>query len=209
MTAQIEQVGGSQTRRAGAHYGHPLAGAVGGRAGLQKPRAVPVLDDGVLVFLDGDGIAGGHAAGAGGLAQGGADPAGELRKTVGGGQAAQSQLPAALADQIVPLGDEVVQRATAGHAADHHAALAEGDAAVHAAGALDLLFVTMQRDMKFVEIGNAFFGRQLGAGLPRILHKACGCSHDTAASFTVRSSSRRMLRFGPARCPRPSLPSGR
>jgi hypothetical protein len=71
------------------------------------------------------------------------------------------QIPLALIDQVVPLGDQVVQRAAAEHAAQLNAALAEGDAAVHAACALGLLLVGVQRDVKLVKIPDALLGRQL------------------------------------------------
>ena len=51
--------------------------------------------------------------------------------------------------------------AGAGGAAQLNAALAEGDAAVHAACALGLLLVGVQRDVKLVKIPDALLGRQL------------------------------------------------
>ena len=72
-----------------------------------------------------------------------------------------SQIPLALVDQVVPLRDQVIQRAAAEHTAQLDAALAEGDAAVHAACALGLLLVGMQRDVKLVKILDALLGRQL------------------------------------------------
>ena len=98
----------------------------------------------------------------------------------------QRQIPFALIDQVVPFRDQVVQRAAAGHAADHHAALAEGHAAVHAAGALGLLLILGQRQMKLVKILNALARRQLGAGLPRDFHKSCRFSHDFCLLYLLR-----------------------
>ena len=42
---------------------------------------------------------------------------------------------------------------------------------------LGLLFIRGQGNMKFVKVANAFFGRQLGAGLPLDLQKSTQFSH--------------------------------
>ena len=115
MTPDVEVFGHRQARRAAADDGHALAGAGRRRGGMEPALGVARLHDGVFVLPDSDAAAGDVAAGAGGLTQGRADPARELRETVGGAQAAEGQLPFALIDQIVPLGDEVVQRAAGGH----------------------------------------------------------------------------------------------
>ena len=128
---------------------------------MDRAALVAVFHDGTLVLLDSDRVAGDIAAGAGGFAQSGADPAGELWVAVRGNQAVYGQIPLALVDQVVPLRDQVIQRAAAEHTAQLDAALAEGDAAVHAACALGLLLVGMQRDVKLVKILDALLGRQL------------------------------------------------
>jgi hypothetical protein len=61
------------------------------------------------------------------LARRGADEAGELGEVVGRVQLLDGALPVAAVDEVVPVGDQVPQRA---------ALVAEGDAAVHAAPAL-------------------------------------------------------------------------
>ena len=123
---------GGQASRAAAHHGDPLAGVLLGRLGT-NPALVPgALDDAALDDLDGDGrlVDAQHA---GGLAGSGTDAAGELGKVVGGVQAADGCLPAAVVGQVVPVGNEVVDRA---------AGVAEGHAAIHAASALlALLFL--------------------------------------------------------------------
>ena len=98
--------------------------------------------------LDGDGrlIDAQHA---GGLAGRGADAAGELGEVVGGVQAANGALPAAVVDQVVPVGDEVVDRA---------AGVAEGHAAIHAAGALLALLFFGERLVDFEPVVDALFG---------------------------------------------------
>lgn len=46
------------------------------------------------------------------------------------------------------------------HAADHHACLAEGNAASHAACSLKFLFLFIKRSTELLEIGNSYFWRQ-------------------------------------------------
>ena len=75
----------------GMASGCPLNSAGRGRGGMEPALGVAGLHDGVFVLADGDAAAGHIAAGAGGLAQGGADPAGELREAVGGAQAVDVQ----------------------------------------------------------------------------------------------------------------------
>ena len=198
MAPDVEVFGHRQARRAAADDGHALAGAGRRRGGMEPALGVARLHDGVFVLPDSDAAAGDVAAGAGGLTQGRADPARELRETVGGAQAAECQLPLALIDQIVPLGDEVVQRAAGGHAADHHARLAEGDAAVHAARCLGLLLLPGEPDVKFVKVFNALQRRNIRAGLARVIHKTSEFCHDVPL-LTCSSARRRMLRSAPAR----------
>ena len=137
----------------------------------------------MLVFAHGDAAAGHIPAGAGGLAQGGAHPAGKLREAVGGHQAVERKLPLAVVHQIVPLRDEVVQRTAGGHAADHHARLTEGHAAVHAAGGLRLLLLPREPDVELVKIFKALQRRNVRAGLARIIHKSCCLTHAAAPPY--------------------------
>ena len=103
--------------------------------GPDKPCFPGVFNGSQLVFLDGDRFAV-EAAGAGRLAQGRADPAGEFGEVVGLEQPLDGVSEVAGIDQIVPLGDQVVQRTAGNHAVQDGAGLAEGDAALHAAGSL-------------------------------------------------------------------------
>ena len=205
VAALIQVFGHRKARGAAAHHGYALAGAGGRRCGVQPALGVGRLNDGVLILAHGHAAAGHVPAGAGGLAQGGAHPAGEFRKTVGGHQPVHGQLPLAVIDQIVPLRDEVVQRAAGGHAADHHARLAEGNTAVHAARRLGLLLLAGEPDVKFVEIFHALQRRHIRAGLARIIDKSCCLTHN-AALLTCSSARRRMLQSGPVRRPDRALP---
>jgi len=83
-----------------------------------------VVDDGALDVLDGDWL-GVDAEDTRALAGSGAHTAGELGEAVGLQQLEQGLLPVSLEDEVVPLGDDVAQRAAV-------LGLAEGYAAVHA-----------------------------------------------------------------------------
>ncbi len=64
------------------------------------------------------------------------NPAGKFRKIVGLVQALQSLFPQAAIYEIVPLGNEIVDRAARRHAADQLAGVTKGNTAIHAARAL-------------------------------------------------------------------------
>src|SRR5207247_7163012 len=86
-----------------------------------------VVDDRVLDLLDRDRVALADLEHARGLARRRAQSAGELREVVRRVQLADRLGPAAAVDEVVPVRDEVPQRA---------AAVAERHAALHAARAL-------------------------------------------------------------------------
>ena len=83
VAALVQQVGHRKPRRACTNDRNRLAGAGRRRHGVDSAALVAVFYDGAFVLFHGHRVAGGHAAGAGGLAQSGADPAGKLRVAVG------------------------------------------------------------------------------------------------------------------------------
>ncbi len=125
--ARLVQLGGDrEAGRAGADDADRLAGATVGRLGDDPALLVGALDDRQLDLLDRDRVVvdGQHARR---LARRRADPARELGEVVGRVQLDDRVLPAVAEDEVVPVGDQVPERA---------ALVAERDAAVHAAGAL-------------------------------------------------------------------------
>ena len=78
----VEIVGCGQPGGAGADHGNGQARPTLGRPWGHPALLEGVVDDGPFVVPDGHGLTG-EAAGAGTLAGGGADPAGELREAVG------------------------------------------------------------------------------------------------------------------------------
>src|SRR5207302_11220028 len=122
-------------RRTGADDGDLLAGL--DRRWLRNRPALRdgAVGDGALDGLDGDRIVV-DVERAGGLARRRADAAGHFRKIIGAVQIARGLLPVAAIDEIVPVGDLVVDRAASGRPGDIGVALAIGDAAIHAARGL-------------------------------------------------------------------------
>ena len=128
VAGAVELVGGGEAGGPGADDRDGLARAVLGDGDPDPAVFIGAVDDRDLDRLDGHRrlVDAQHARV---LARGGADAAGELGEVVGLGQAVIRLFPLAVVDQVVPLGDEVVDRAA-------RVGLAERDAAVHAAGAL-------------------------------------------------------------------------
>ena len=113
-----------------------------------------MIDDVLLDQLDGDRLFV-DAQHAGFFARGRADPAGEFGEVVGLEQHVQGVFPAVLVNQVIPLGDDVAQRA---------AVVAERDAAVHAACALGAELVLGELVVDLLPVEDAQLdGRRLGS----------------------------------------------
>src|SRR5690606_23427091 len=115
-----------QASRARADHGDFLARLATGRLGRHPALRPALVDNGVLDGLDAHRIVV-DVQGTGRLAGGGTHAAGELGEVVGGVQHFQRAMPILLVDQVVPVGNDVVDGTAAG---------AERNAAVHTAGAL-------------------------------------------------------------------------
>ena len=100
---------------------------------------------------------------AGGFARRGTNPAGELREIVGRVQRAHRFFPAALVHQVVPVGNEVVQRA---------ARVAERHAAIHAARALRPQLLLGRSRINLEPVVDPFGDRPPLGISRRILHKS-------------------------------------
>jgi hypothetical protein len=128
---------GRQSGRTGADDGDGLAG-LDLRRLRHDPAFFPAfVDDRMLDRLDAHGV-GIDVQRARGFTRGRTDAAGKIREVVGRVQDGQRLLPVAAVHQVVPVGNDVVDRA---------AGIAEGNAAVHAARALQAgLFVVESDD---------------------------------------------------------------
>ena len=115
---------------------------------------------------------------AGRLARGRAEPPGELREVVGGVQPLHRFLALVPPDQVIPLGNQVAQRA---------ALVAERDAAVHAAAGLgleDSLFLGL---IDFLPVHDADRNRTAGLGFAlTYFQKSAWISHRSPPEFETK-----------------------
>ena len=125
VACPVELVRGGESPGSAPHDGDLPAGARGRRKGYDPPLFEGPIDDGPFDPLDRHrGIRDPENAGV--FAGSGADTPGPFGEIVGPGQALVGFPPPAAEDQVVPLGDQVVDRTP-------RIGLTEGDAAVHAA----------------------------------------------------------------------------
>ncbi len=143
----------------------PVRTAAG--SGTMKPswkaRSMMALFD----LLDGDRrlVDAQHARG---FARRRTDAAGEFREVVGGVQLPHGLAPAAAVDQIVPIGNQVGERA---------AGMAERNAAIHAARALRAESFLREGLIDFEPVLDALGGRTALGHFARIFHEAGDFTH--------------------------------
>ncbi|CAB4696754.1 unannotated protein [freshwater metagenome] len=198
VTGPGELLSRRETGRAGADDRDRATGEPLGRLGPHEAGLPRLVDDRDLDVLDGDRVLV-DAQHAGRLARRRTEATGELREVVGRVQALDGTLPVVAPDQVVPLRDDVAQRATL---------VAERDAAVHAPAGL-------RRDdreqraadpvgVDLVPVADALLDGAAGRDLAALLQEALRVSHGAPPSSRGRSRCRR------ARLPRPSpWPPGR
>lgn len=116
-----------------------------------------------------------HDAGA--LAGRGADAPGEVREIVRAVEAIQRLLPASAVDQVIPLGDQIVDRTARGHAVDEFARVAERDSAVHAARTLLAELFLLHVLVKFLPVAHAFGGRAIDRQFAQVIDESGWLSH--------------------------------
>src|SRR5262249_25159654 len=93
------------------HHRDGFAGPGRGRLRLHPAFRESAIHDGAFDGLDGDGIVA-NVECARSFARGRTDATGELRKIVGRMQVARRLLPRARIDEVIPVGDLVVDRAS-------------------------------------------------------------------------------------------------
>ena len=175
-------LGDGEPGGAGTDDGDRLAGQAGRRQRVDPAVVEGLVDDGHLDLLDGHGglVDAQHA---GRLAGGRAQPAGELGEVVGGVQPLNRFLALVPPDEVVPLRNEVAQRA---------ALVAERDAAVHAAAGLalqDTLFLGLV-DLLPVHDADRNGTARLGFTLT-YFQKSAWISHRSPPGFETKLLRRR------------------
>ena len=155
------------TGRPGPDHGDTLAGLVRRDLRLDPALFPGLLDDRQLDVLDRDRRVV-DVQRTGGLARGRADPPSELGEVVGRVQDIDRRPPVALIDQIVPVGDQVVDRT---------ALVTKRDPAVHAACALLADLLIRQRNGELVVVSDTIGDRRVAAIHPRDLFETCWLAH--------------------------------
>ena len=167
MAGAVELLRGGQAGRSAADDGHSLAGARRRRLGHDPAFVEAAIGDRHLDLLDRDGIFV-DAQHAGRLARRGTDAAGELGKVVRRVQPVAGLAPLVAIDQVVPVGNDVSQRA---------AGVAKRNAAVHAPRALRLQFLRRQDLEKLVVMLESLGHGLLGHVVAAILHESANVTH--------------------------------
>src|SRR5260221_14127965 len=127
MTGPVQLLCGGEARRAGADDRDRASRALARRLRDDPPLFPRAVDDRELDLLDRHRVPLVDLEHAGGLAGRRAEAAGELREVVRAMQLLDRLREALAVDEVVPVGNQVAQRA---------AVMAEGNAALHAARAL-------------------------------------------------------------------------
>ncbi len=135
VTCRIELSGAGQARWARANHGDLLAGSRLWWIGSDPVMLPTMIDDRALDVLDRDWRLM-NAAAASAFAWSWANSASELREVVRQMQAIQGFSPTSAIDEVIPFGDQVVDRATRSHALQKTTGMAKRNTTIHAARAL-------------------------------------------------------------------------
>ena len=92
-------------------------------------------------------------------------------------QAGERFAPEVAIDEVVPLRDQVVDRAAGGHAVEKLAGMAERNAAIHATRALVAEFPLLHVHMEFVPVAHAFQRRAVHGQFPQIFDESSWLTH--------------------------------
>ncbi len=182
--------GARQLLRAGeaggtrAHHRDALAAVMGGDERLDPAFGPALLDDGVLDRLDRHRLVD-EVQGAGRFARRRADAAGKVREIVGEMERRECRLHVRLVDEVVPVGNEIVDRT---------GVMAERRAAIHAARALAAQLVVRQRPGELAPMPQPVIDRRIGPVAPRKLEKACRIAHRLQAPTAMLTSGRSVAR---------------
>ena len=198
MSAAVELIGGGKSRGTRADDGDLFACSLFGRLRCCPALLIGCFDDIIFIGADGDRITV-SAAGARLFTQSRTHARGELGEAVGHFQTVVRLLPRSETDEVVPLGDQVIQRTARHHAADRQACLTERYAAVHTPLALMLTLRFTDRGVELVIVFDTFFHGRRGVILSCIFHKSVGISHTALLLISSGSADRRLRSW---RCPR-------
>ena len=176
VAGPVELLRARETGRAGADDGDRGPGSHR-RWPRHDPTLVPgAIDDRDLDLLDRDGLALPDLEHAGGLTRRRAQPAGELGEVVRPMQLDDRLLPAVAVDEVVPVGNQVPERA---------AVVAERNAALHAPRTLVPQLEQRQRPDELAHVLDALRRIALERLGPVELEKRAELTHYAASSLSV------------------------
>mmetsp|Transcript_21740 Transcript_21740/g.51703 ORF Transcript_21740/g.51703 Transcript_21740/m.51703 type:complete len:294 (+) Transcript_21740:1216-2097(+) len=157
MPHLVELISCSQAARPRAHDDNPFVCSYLGRTRHHPAHLISLVNDGQLHGFDRHWIIN-DAKCAGTFARCWADPASEFWEVVGGHQPLERIEPGTLSDQVVPFRDEIPERASG---LVRYGLVAEGRAAVHAAGSLGLNSHLVFLCQDFFKVRNTFLNSSL------------------------------------------------
>ena len=196
MPRAVQLLGRGHPSRPGADHGDFLSRPNGGRLRLGPAFREASVGDGLLDLLDRHRVVI-DPEHAGRFAGRRTDPSGKFRKIVGRVQNLQGFLPAVFIDQVVPVRNDVIERA---------AGVAKGDAAVHAPRALRAQFRLRHLLIDFAVVLDPLGNRSVAGRLARIFEEPGDFTHAMfrAEDRTIRAArvSKRGLVVGAERTPR-------
>ena len=144
------------------------------------PALVPrTVDDRLLDLLDRDGVALADLEHAGGFAGRRAEAARELGEVVRRVELLDRRRPALAVDEVVPVGDEVPERA---------AVVTEGDAAFHAARALRAQLVVGERREELAVVARALGGIAIAGPVTLDLEEGAELAHQAGSGAAAGDS---------------------
>ncbi|KAI3478074.1 hypothetical protein L1887_60005 [Cichorium endivia] len=164
VASLVELVRTGHTSGTGADDSDGLAGADLGRARHHPALLEALVDDGALDRLDADGLLG-DAEHTSTLARSRADTTSEFGEVVGHEETVERILPLALEDEVVPLGNDVGDRATS-------VTLAEGHTAVHASRRLVLELGLAETSRELLVVLDTLGRRAVVLAQTLVLHEA-------------------------------------
>ncbi len=176
-----------KSRRPGADDGDLLACFALGRLGNHPALLEAAIDDRAFDGLDGDRLVL-KIQRARRFAGRRADAAGELREVVGGMEIDERAPPLAMVDEVIPVGNLIIDRT---------AVVAKWNAAIHAARGLAARGLVRQRNDEFAIMANAVGRRLIFAVMPVDLEKPGHLTHLIA--HLSRRASRPQRHFSLAR----------
>src|SRR6185437_11870727 len=179
-------LGAGQPGRPGAYDRHRLAGSGRRQLGLE-PLGDGAVGDGAFDRFDGDRVLV-DVERARGLARRRADPSGDLGKIVGRMQIARGLVPVAVVDEVVPVGDLIVDRAARRAGRQRAGAHAIRHAAIHAARRLRDGVLLGQRQHELAPMAQALRDRFVVAVLAFVFEKTGDLAHALLYSAAIAAA---------------------